>query len=1017
VDSSPPATTTDHALPAAGTLTFLFTDVEGSTPLWERHEATMRVATARHDALLDALITAHGGTRVRERGEGDSLFAVFTRPDEAVAAALAMARAVLAEPWPPETPIRVRMGLHTGSAQFRAGDYYGPVVNRCARIRGLGHGGQVLLSAATAALVRDALPAGAGLRSLGAHPLRGLSTFEEVYQLCHRDLPVAFPPLLSPGAPQHNLPLALTALIGREAEQGEVLALLSAARLVTLTGSGGVGKTRLALAVAAELVDQYPDGVWLVELAALAEDRLVPQTVLETLGTREEAGRPLLATLTDHLHEKRVLLVLDNCEHLVAACAALAEAVVRRCPGVRVLATSREALAVAGEHRYRVPSLPVPDLAHRTPPERLAEAAAVALFVARARERRADFALTAQNAQAIAAVCARLDGIPLAIELAAARVDSLGVEGIAARLDDRFRLLTGGPRSALPRQRTLRAALDWSYELLCAAEQLLLDRLSVFAGGWTLAAAEAICAGDGIAEWEVLDLLGSLVNKSLVQAEEAAGELRYGLLETVRQYGHERRAASGELARVRDRHLAWSLALAEEAAPHLQGAADQVIWLERLGAEHDNVRAALRWARECGAAEEGLRLAGVLGYFWSLRGYLGEGRGWLEGALAAGAGAPAAVRATALAAAGDLAQWHGDFRQGVALFEESLALARAQGDTRRSAATLEGLAFVLERQGDYARATRVAEEALALSRALGDQAGMAAALSHLAVVAGSQGEYVRATSCHDESLALWRDVGSPPREVGYTLDSLAWMLDWRGAYAQAATLAEEALACWQDVGSQAGMGWAHMILGWSLLALGEERRATLVLEEGLALVRETGHFWGVPWALHLLGWAAYRRGEHERAATMQEQALAHFRQVHYRWGVAWVLGSLGYVLQARDEYGRAATCLNESLALGREIDAQGLLAEALESMAWLTVATGQPERAARLGGAAEALRAALGAALHPVLHAGHERAVRAMCDALGETAFAAAWAEGQALPPEQAIALALEGHGEQARAE
>jgi len=408
-----------------------------------------------------------------------------------------------------------------------------------------------------------------------------------------------------PSPARHNLPLAPSALIGREAERAVVLALLGEARLVTLTGSGGVGKTRLALAAAEALVEQYPDGVWLVELAALAEDRLVAQTVLETLGTPEEPSRPMLATLTDYLQDRLLLLLLDNCEHLVGACAALVEAVLRRCPGVRVLTTSREGLDVAGEQRYRVPSLPVPNLAHLPPPERLAESAAVALFLARARERRPDFALTAQNARTVAHVCARLDGIPLAIELAAARVDSLGVEGLAARLDGCFRLLTGGPRTALPRQRTLRAALDWSYDLLTESEQLLLDRLSVFAGGWTLAAAEATCAGDGIEQWEILDLLGGLVGKSLVQAEEAGGAVRYGLLETVRQYGRERLAASGAAGAVRDRHLAWYLALAEQAAPHLWAAADLGAWLDHLEAEHDNLRAALRWARERGGAAAG----------------------------------------------------------------------------------------------------------------------------------------------------------------------------------------------------------------------------------------------------------------------------------------------------------------------------------------------------------------------------------------------------------------------------
>jgi tetratricopeptide (TPR) repeat protein len=580
------------------------------------------------------------------------------------------------------------------------------------------------------------------------------------------------------------------------------------------------------------------------------------------------------------------------------------------------------------------------------------------------------------------------------------------VEGLAARLDDRFRLLTGGPRTVLPRQRTLRAALDWSYDLLTTPEQQLLHRLSVFAGGWTLAAAEAICAGAGVEEWEVLDLLGSLMSKSLVQAEEAGGQVRYGLLETVRQYGQEKLAASGALVRVRDCHLAWSLSLAEEAASHYQSP-DYVPWLDRLEAEQDNLRAALRWAQERSAPEEGLRLAGALGDFLVLRGYLGEGSGWLEGALAAGTGAPAEVRAHALAVAGDLAAWHGDFARGVAFFERGLALYRALGDTHGSAATLSRLTNALEWQCDYARAASVAEEALALSRELGDRVGMADALSRLALVARSRGEYTRATALYEESVALWREMGSPPRNDGYTQSNLAWVLDWRGAYARAAALADEGLALYRAVGSPAGMGWAQMVLGWSLLALGEERRATALFEEAQVRVRETGHWWGVPWALTWLGWAAYGRGEHERAAALHEQALAHFRQVGYRWGIAWALTGLGCVVQARGEYGRAAASLREALVLGREIGAQGLLAEALEGLAWLAAALGQAEWATHLGGAAEVLREELGAALHPVLHASHERAVQAMRAALGASAFAAAWAEGRALALEEAVMLAL----------
>ncbi|MGH2389011.1 MAG: ATP-binding protein, partial [Chloroflexota bacterium] len=494
--------------------------------------------------------------------------------------------------------------------------------------------------------------------------------------------------------PRHNLPRALSSLVGREAERREVPALLGEARLVTLTGSGGVGKTRLALAVAGELVDHYPDGVWLVELAAQAEPVLVPGAVAAALDVREEPGRLLTATLQDSLRDRRLLLVLDNCEHLVAACADLAAALLRACPGLRILATSREGLQVSGECLWRVPSLTVPDPGHPLPPELTGSYEAVRLFVARARERRSDFTLNSQNARAVAEICARLDGIPLAIELAAARVGSLAVEGVAARLDDRFRLLTGGPRTALPRQRTLRAALVWSYDLLSEQEQVLLDSLSVFVGGWTLQAAEAVCGVGGaegerlggsadlpdVGTWEVLDLLDRLVNKSLVQAEErAGGEVRYALLETVRQYGQERLSAAGDAEATRRRHLAYFLALAEEAAPRLTDP-EQGVWLGRLEADHDNLRAALGWARDSGVAEPALRLAAALWRFWATRGYLSEGRGWLEAVLADSEQRWPTARAMALNGSGILAHHQGEYGRAETLHEESLALRRALED-------------------------------------------------------------------------------------------------------------------------------------------------------------------------------------------------------------------------------------------------------------------------------------------------------------------------------------------------
>lgn len=478
-----------------GTVTFLMTDVEGSTKLWEKYPERMRTVMSRHDSIATDVIGRSGGTLIKSRGEGDSLFIVFGRSSDAVAAALDLQRSLVAEPWPEETPVRVRMALHTGEADLREGDYYGQTVNRCARLRAIGHGKQVLLSSSAAQLARSALPVGAELLEHGQHGLRDIEGTEEVFQLLHPELPADFPRLRS--THPTNLPRQLTTFIGREKEIAEVRHLLLASvPLLTLTGSGGCGKTRLGIEAAGEMLTEYEDGVFLVELAALSDPALVPQTAAAAVGVREEPGRPILQTLTDFLREKRLLLLLDNCEHLLDACAQLAETLLKNSPKLQILASSREGLSIDGETSYRIPSLSMPEMKSNVTAGEIADFEAVRLFQERARAAQSTFTLTDQNASAVAQLCVRLDGIPLAIELAAARVKALSVEQIAARLDDRFRLLTGGSRTALPRQQTLRAMIDWSYDLLTPKEQTLLRRLAVFAGGWTLEAAEKVCADD-----------------------------------------------------------------------------------------------------------------------------------------------------------------------------------------------------------------------------------------------------------------------------------------------------------------------------------------------------------------------------------------------------------------------------------------------------------------------------------------------------------------------------------------
>jgi predicted ATPase/class 3 adenylate cyclase len=589
----------------SGTVTFLLTDVEGSTALWESAPGSMQAALARHDALIAAGIEQHGGIVVKSRGEGDSIFAVFGLARDAVAAATDLQRALQSEPWPTSAPLRVRMALHTGEADLRDGDYFGGTVNRAARLRATGNGNQALVSLSTEQVARDHLPQGVTLRDLGEHRLKDLERPERIFQLMVADLPDDVRPLRTLDTVPTNLPVQLTSFVGRDREIAEVRRLLEAVHLLTLVGAGGAGKTRLALQVAAGLFETYPDGVWLVELAALADPSLVPQAIASTQGLREATGRPLMALLSDHLQHRQVLLVLDNCEHLVLACADLVDTLLHACPGLRVMATSREALGIAGETTWRVPSLLLPDPRHAPTADSLTVYEAVRLFIDRAVAASSGFAVTNENAPSIAQICQRLDGIPLAIELAAVRVKVLSAEQIAARLDDRFRLLTTGSRTALPRQQTLRALIDWSYDLLSETERTLLGRLSVFAGGWDLDAAEHVCTSDDLDAYDVLDLLAQLVDKSLVLTEEHVGAARYRLPETIRQYGTEKLGATGEEAVLRRRHRDWVRDLVIQQTARL-GGAEQADALARLEFEHDNIRSALAWCEtEPGGVEIG----------------------------------------------------------------------------------------------------------------------------------------------------------------------------------------------------------------------------------------------------------------------------------------------------------------------------------------------------------------------------------------------------------------------------
>jgi predicted ATPase/class 3 adenylate cyclase len=1008
--AAPASALRSAALPT-GTVTFLFTGVEGSTRLLERFPTAYPAALARQATLVRGAIEAYGG--VIFETVGDAVYAAFPRAADAVAAAREAQLALEAKPWGEVGAIRVRMGLHTGEVERRGDHYFGVALDCGAQLMALAQGGQVLLSGATAELVRSALPAGADLRDLGVRRLKDLAQPEHIYQLLHPDLPSEFPPLGVLDALPNNLPLQVTSFIGREKELAEVKRLLETTRLLTLTGAGGVGKTRLALHAAAEALPRFTEGVWLAELAALADPALVPQAVATAVGIREEPGRSLLATLSEALRPKHLLLVLDNCEHLVEACARLADSLLRTCPQLQVLATSREPLGIAGEAPWRVPSLGLLDAQDGRPlppTPQVAQVEAVRLFVERAVSAQPGFALTDQNARAVAQICQRLDGIPLALELAAARVRVVPVEQLLGRLSDRFRLLTGGSRTALARHQTLRATVDWSYDLLSPDERRLFNRLSVFAGGFTLEAAEAVCSGEDVALEGVLELLTHLVDKSLVVVEGAPdGTARYRLLDTLRQYGWQRLVDSRESEAIRRAHAGCYLALAEEAEPELTGAGQQA-WLERLERDHDNLRVALVWAVEREEAETGLRLGGALGRFWMVRGYLSEGRQRLAAGLAlAGASGRTAVRARALDMAGWLASPQGDYPAARALLQESLAICQELGHKRGTAFALYGLGLAAWNQGDYGAARALYEESLAICQELGDKQGIAEALNGLGIVAWNQGDYPAARALAEESLAICRELGDK-WGIAFALRGLGLVAWGQGDHAVARALLQESLAIYRQLGHKRGTAFALTGLGRVAADQGDYPTARARSKEGLALFQALGNQWGIAEALTSLGDVLRQQGDLGQAAALYEETLAVARARGLQAHVAWAQHGLGHVALRAQHPRQARTCFAESLARFCAQESKRGIAYCVAGLAGVAAAEGQLARAARLFGAAQGLLEAMGVVVPLAERAasGHDCNMAAVRAALGEASFAAAWAAGQALPLERAIAEALE---------
>jgi predicted ATPase/class 3 adenylate cyclase len=858
------------AMPPVGTVTFLFTDMEGSTRAWDAHPKETRAALQRHDEIVAKTVEANRGTIILERGEGDSVFAVFERASDAVVAACDLQLALGKEQWPVEVPLRVRVAIHTGEA---GADYRGPHVNRAARIRAIGHGEQILVSGVTAGIVRGTLPDGTSLIDLGQHRLRDVSDMEHVFQLAHPDLRETFPPLKSLSNFRQNLPVQLTSFVGRGRERKEVGALVDNHRVVTLIGSGGSGKTRLAIQVGADELEKYSDGVRFVDLAPLNDASLVVDALASAVGIKVEQGISVIDALVRTLEGTKTLIIIDNCEHIIKACADTVTGLLRAGASVHVLATSREPLGLAGEMTWRVPSLSLPDDA--TKMEEIGGFEAVQLFVDRAGAARQGFTLTSANAQAIKDICRTLEGLPLAIELAAARAKALAAHQIRDRLSDRFRLLTGGRG----RHQTLRSTIDWSYDLLSEKERALFRRLCVFSGRFDLPAVQAIWA-----EGDPLDYVERLVDKSLVAVEQLTDEkLRYRLLETLREYGAERLVEADEEDDARERHFAYLVGVAERAyAQRIEHEAEMLVSLE---ADHDDFRVALEWARS--RPRDLLRLASALGWFWHLRSHYREGRTWLEQALALNSAERSRERARALWALSMILNWQGDVAAARPLAEESLELWRTTDDPLELALALESIGWSHFAASNYSEALRSMEDCVEAYRRLGSAKLITRGRVAVGQMLAALGDVERTEPLARETLAEGRAQGEP-KFVHFSLHYLADCALWRGDAKNAVQLYGESLRAALDYGNEMEAATEMQGMAMGLIGAGRAEEGFRLYGASCARLAELQTtmidevaFWVkfreryLPPARERIGAAAAEKAEKEGRSMRWEQALAY----------------------------------------------------------------------------------------------------------------------------------------------
>ena len=986
--------------PPSGTVTFLFSDIEGSTLLLQRlGDAYTGVLSEQRRLLRDAF-GRWGGTEVDTAGDG--FFVVFESAKSAVAASVAAQGMVAAHPWAENAVVRIRIGLHTGESTTAGGGYVGLDVHRAARICSAGHGGQVLLSQTTRELVVNDLPTGVTLLNLGEHRLKDLINPEHIYQLSIPELRNDFPLLKTLSARPNNLPAQTSEILGREkdAEALKQLLLRHDVRLVTLTGPGGTGKTRLSLHIGTSLIDEFEDGVFFIPLAPTVDPALLSSSIADALEIPEDTSKSFVESLKQRLREKNLLLILDNFEQVVDAAPFVAD-LIRTCPRLKVLVTSRIVLHLTGEREYPVQPLSLPDLNRLPSIEALSQFASVSLFIQRAMAVKPDFIVNNENASAVAEICFRLDGLPLAIELAAARIKLFSPQALLARLGSRLEFLKGGARDLPVRHQTLRQAVGWSYDLLNESEKALFRRLSVFVAGCTLDAAEAVCR---ITEdLDVLDGIAALVDKSLLrQVERLDGEPRFIILETIREYGLECLLSSGEVETTRLAHAEYFLSLAETAEPELTGP-DQKIWLDRLEADIENFRCAMSLAYSNREAEMGLRFGGALWRFWVVRGHMIEGQQRLQAVLGLpGARARTKARAKALHGVSTILHEQSNYASARAGIEESLAIYRELDDKKGVAAELNNLGWVAIQSGDAETGRKLSEEGLALHRELGDTRGMALALNNLGWLALFQGDLALAVSFQKESLRLRREL-SDRRGIAFAQTTLAWVLGLRGEYEKAKQLLEEARATLNELRDNQILAWSYSILGAISADQGDFQLAKTQLEEGITLLVGMGNRWAVAYERTILGRILFRLGEQSQGVAMMEESLSLFDADASKWGMSLANLGLGKAVLAMGDFDRASHHLKKSLQLSLEFGNKTGTAECLEALASVIAEGGRMHDAAQLLGHATLIRESIGFPVPPSDREALMEFAGKVRTGSGEEYFTA----GQTMKTEEAIGLAL----------